>query len=250
MALEIERLYEWFSSIEINEYNIFDIFSNEDKRNLMYKYFNKREKMEELCEELIERQEKEDERYLKFIENTILLYPITKKLIFKLNEEQLKAEGKTLPALLKSNKYVGGFYNGLLKDFKELLNKTKNNSAIKKLNEEMEELDDNIEEYKNQIEEIKKKTNKETISKAAKREKLKKEYEELIITTDIKKLDEDIEKYEEEIKKIKSAKNAKVKEKNELYQQLKKLESDELEDKEREAIKILASIWQKDESEN
>lgn len=250
MTIEIERLYDWLSGIEVKECNVFDIFSNEDKRNLMHKYFNRKEKMDELCEVLIEIQEKDDKKYSKFIENIVLLYPVTKKIILKLNEKQIKLDGKTLPALLKSNKYVGGFYNGLLRDFEELLDKTQNNSAIKKLNEEIGRLDEKIEEYKNSIEEIKKKENKETLSKVEEMKKLKKEYEELYNTTDIEKLESEIENYREGINKERNRRKNKQKEKEELYQQLKKLELDELEEKERKAIKELASVWQKDESEN
>lgn len=247
---ETNRLYDWLSSIEVNECNIFDILNTEDKRNLMYKYFNKKEKMEELCEELVLKQNNEDETYLKFIENIVLLYPMTKKLIIKLNQEQLKVNGKTIPALLRNTKYVEGFYSGVLKGFEDLIKEANNNSAIKKLDDEFEELKEKVEEYKKKIEELRKKETNETISKAKERDQLKKKFEELKITTDIEKLNKEIANYKEKIEEKAKEKEEKKKQKNDLYEELKKLELDNFEEKEKEAIRILASIWKKDESNN
>lgn len=248
MRIEVEELYNWISSIEnVNEVNIFDILRDDEKRSLAYKYFNQNEKMEELCEELIERQNVEDDNYSSFIKNIVLLYPLTRKLIIKLNEEQLRENGKTLPALLRDERYAVGFYSGILKDFQILLDNTKNNSAIRKLNEQMDRLDEQINEYCELISEIKKNENKETLSKVEKRNKLQRELESLKKDNDLEKIEESISELIDEINDLKEKKE---KEKKNLVAEFEKLNLDELNDKEQEAIKILMKFWHDDDSEN
>lgn len=249
MNIEVEELYNWLASIdELNEVNIFDILNDDAKRNLLYKYFNQKEKMEQLCEELYDSEK--DEKYSKFIENIILLYPLSRKLILKLNEEKIKENGKTLPALLISDKYVNGFYNGIVKDFEKLLLGAKNNSAIQRLNDEMGRLDDEIKEYKENIAEIQKKENKESLSKVKERNELKEKLEALKIDTDLERLNDEIEKYQNEITELRDLKQKKQEEKKILVEELEKIDLNELHEKEKEAIKILKNIWQDDESIN
>lgn len=249
MKIEIEELYNWLSNIEeLNEINIFDFLKEDAKRNMMYKYFNQQEKMEELCEELYDKEQ--DEKYSKFIENIILLYPLTRKLILKLNEGQIRENGKTLPALLRSDKYAEGFYSGIVKDFEKLLAGAKNNSSIQRLAEEMEKYDDEIKEYKENIAELKKKQTKESLSKFQERNQLKEEAERLKVDTDLEKLNDEIEKYKNEINELRDLKQKKQAEKRSLVEELEKIDLNELQEKEKEAINILKSIWQDDESKN
>lgn len=249
MKIEVEELYNWLSNIEeLNEINIFDFLKEDAKRNMMYKYFNQQEKMEELCEELYDKEK--DEKYSKFIENIILLYPLTRKLIIKLNKEQIRENGKTLPALLRSDKYVEGFYSGIVKDFEKLLAGANNNSSIQKIAEEMEKYDNEVEEYKEKIVELKKKETKESLSKVKKRDELKAEVERLRVDTDLEKLNDEIEKYQNEINELRDLKQKKQAEKRNLVEELEKIDLNELQEKEREAINILKNIWQDDESKN
>lgn len=248
MNIEVESFYQWLSNVDkLDTNNIFDIFNQEEKRNSLYKFFNQEKKMQELCEELYLKQENDD-KYSKFIENIILMYPLTKKLILKLNEEGIKEDGKSLPALLRSDKYVGGFYTGLLKDFNSLLEKTKNNSAIQKLKQKIEIAEIEIEKYRDEVNEIKKLQNQETLSKVAERDRLKTEVKKLKEDTDIEKLEDEIENLEQEINRLKEKKRKKQNRKKELVIELDKLKLNELEEKEVKAIETLMSIWQDDES--
>lgn len=249
MNIEVEELYNWLSGIEnLEEENIFNFLSEEDKRSLMYKFFKNESKMKELCENLEEVEK--GEQYTNFIKNIVLLYPLTRELIIKLNKEQIKTtDGKTIPAILGSGKYVTSFYTGLCLELKELLDKTKGNSAIKRLNDEIEGLESDIKKYKEAIRELENKKDNNTLSKIEERDKLKKDYETLKKDSDIELLEKEIEEYKIEIENYKEEKKKRKNEKKRLKEELESYNNDNMLEQEKEAIKILIDMWKDDETE-
>lgn len=247
MNLEVEEIYEFITGIEnMNVDSLFDSLNAEDKRNLMYKFFIKDSKIQELCDEIELKKEDDEEKYNKFIENIILMYPLTRKLIKELNERELKVNKKSVPALLQSPNYVNSFYNSVLKDINLLLKEVEGNTALQKLKTDILKLEEEIKIYNEQIEEMKNLENNKSLSKIAERDRLKKELDDF----NIEKLEEEIQALSSELSMKKEKEKNKLAEKNKLVEELKKIDLSRIEKDEKNAIEVLMKIWSKDESGN
>lgn len=229
---------------------IFEALSDGNKRQLLYGYFYNDKKVEEVCRYIImEKQGKNDENFKVFIKNLILMYPLSKKLIFALNKYEVKLDNKNIPTFLNNSSYVEGFYVALKKEFEELYETSRRNPIIKHLGEAIEQYEREKDELVVQIEELTKKSTPKAKELKKEVEKLREEKENVEKESNPELLEEEIKVLKEEIEARKKDIQAKLDEKKNLKAELKSLNLDKMEKEEKEAIKKLQALWGNDQSE-
>ncbi len=247
----MEEFYNLLINMKIESIEeIFDTLNDGNKRALIYGYFYNDKKIAEMCKHIIvEKQEKDDENLKVFIKNLILMYPLSKKLIFELNKHEMKMDKKSIPTFLNNSSFVEGFYLALGKEFKELYEESRRNPVIKRLGEQIEQYERDVEAMTAQIKELNSNTTPKAKKLKAEVDKLKEQKETLEKENDPEALEAEIEDLKAEIEKREKEIQAKLEEKKNLTSELESLNLDEMEAQEREAIEVLQRLWGNDQSD-
>lgn len=247
MSLEAEEFCKWLAEQEnLDTNNIFEILDHEEKRKEIERFFKQESRIEELYESFDNIRETELE--VKFIENLINLYPLSKKVIKKFNKNQVKVEKKTIPSLFQSSNYLDGFFNVLFKETQFLKEEGKSNEAISKLEDKLENLKQEIREFKEIVERLKSLNNNENDEKKQERDRLELELKKLKNDLDLEKIEEEIINLTQEKDELYEKYSKKLDRKKELRKEIEKIDISKNELKELEAIKVLKEIWPKDEA--
>lgn len=248
MGLEVQEFVKWLSEIEILDVeNIFEILKNEDRKNQLSRYFVIDSKIDYLYEEFLENISG-TEKEVKFIENLVNFYPLSKKVIYSFNKNKVKINKKGIPSFFYSEKYMDGYFNAIFKEMQYLKDSSKNNEAIENLEMKIENLRMEIKDFKNQINKFKDLDNNENCELIKERDRLKKEVELLENDLDKNKLEKEIENLKEKKENLENENSKKLQEKIRLKKEIDKINLSENENKEKEAISILKNIWPEDEA--
>lgn len=247
MSLEAEEFCKWLAEQEnLNTNNIFEILDDEERRKEIERFFKQESKIDDLYESFDNIRGTELE--IKFIENLLNLYPLSKKVIKKFNKNQVKIEKKSIPSLFQSSNYLDSFFNVLFKETQFLKEEGKSNEAISRLEDKLENLDQEIGKFKETIKYLKSLDNSENNEKKQERDQLELELEKLKKDSDLEKIEEDIINLTQEKDDLYEKYSKKLERKKELRKEIEKIDISKNELKELEAIKVLKEIWPKDEA--
>lgn len=248
MNIEVEEFCIWLGTAEIkNLEDIFNIINRDEDRQQLTRYFQQEGKIEALYEEFMEKISETDME-IKFIENLVTLYPLSKKVIGFFNKNMVKVDKKGIPSFFQSSKYPEGYFNKLLSEMEYLKKEADSSAAIEKIEDKIKDLNKDIKKFKEKIEYLKSLDKGENSQKIKERDDLKEEFKKLEKEQNIEKLEEEIEELKEKQKKLSEKYNKSLERKKELQKELNKIDLSKVENKELEAIKTLKNIWPKDEA--